>query len=130
MHNVDVAIATLHAFKALGVGISIDDFGTGHSSLAYLKRFPVDKLKIDRSFIENMAVDGSDAAIARSVIELGHSLGLTIMAEGVETQAQLDLLVSYGCEGYQGYLCSRPKRAVDLRALLEDHHARQIQYAH
>lgn len=130
MHDVDMAIATLHAFREIGVGISIDDFGTGHSSLAYLKRFPVDKLKIDRSFIENMAVDGRDAAIARSVIELGHSLGLTIMAEGVETQAQLDLLVSYGCDGYQGNLCSRPTCAVDLRALLEDHHAKQNQYAH
>lgn len=130
MHDVDMAIATLHAFKAIGVGISIDDFGTGHSSLSYLKRFPVDKLKIDRSFIENMAADTSDAAIARSVIELGHSLGLTVMAEGVETQEQLNLLTEYGCEGYQGYLCSRPRSASDLRDLLEQHHARQSQHAH
>lgn len=129
MHDVDMAIATLHAFKAMGVGISIDDFGTGHSSLSYLKRFPVNKLKIDRSFIENMAVDRSDAAIARSVIELGHSLGLTVMAEGVETQAQLDLLTGYGCEGYQGYLCSRPRSATDLHDLLEQHHARKTDHA-
>ncbi|MBA2238742.1 MAG: bifunctional diguanylate cyclase/phosphodiesterase [Lysobacter sp.] len=130
MHDVDTAIATLHAFKSMGVSLSIDDFGTGHSSLAYLKRFPIDKLKIDRSFVHNMVEDRSDAAIARSVIELGHSLGLTIMAEGVETQAQLDLLLSYGCEGYQGYLCSRPKRAGDLSALLEEHHSTQVGYAH
>ncbi|MBA3486505.1 MAG: GGDEF domain-containing protein [Lysobacter sp.] len=130
MHDVNMAIATLHAFKAIGVGISIDDFGTGHSSLSYLKRFPVDKLKIDRSFIENMTNDHSDAAIARSVIELGHRLGLTVLAEGVETQEQLNLLTEYGCEGYQGYLCSRPRSATDLRDLLEQHRARQSQHAH
>lgn len=130
MHDVDMAIATLHAFKAIGVGISIDDFGTGHSSLSYLKRFPVDKLKIDRSFIENMTSDHSDAAIARSVIELGHSLGLTVLAEGVETQEQLNLLTEYGCEGYQGYLCSRPRSATDLRELLAQYRAGPPRHAH
>lgn len=126
MHDVDMAIATLHAFKAIGVSLSIDDFGTGYSSLAYLKRFPIDKLKVDQSFVRNMVEVPSDAAIARSVIELGHSLGLTVIAEGVETQAQLHLLGSYGCEEFQGYLYSRPMPAAEVRAMLEAHYARQL----
>ena len=129
MHDVDLAITTLHAFKAIGVGLVIDDFGTGHSSLAYLKRFPIDKLKVDQSFVRNMVDDPKDAAIARSVVALGHSLGLTIIAEGVETQAQLRLLGSYRCEEFQGYLCSRPIPAAGVRAMLEEHHAKQI-HAH
>jgi len=118
MHDVDTAIATLHAFKAIGVRLSIDDFGTGYSSLSYLKRFPIDKLKVDQSFVRNMTEDRSDAAIARSVITLGHSLGLTVIAEGVETEDHLRLLGEYGCDEYQGYLFSRPKPAVEVRALL------------
>ncbi len=119
MHDVDTAIATLHAFKAIGVRLSIDDFGTGYSSLAYLKRFPIDKLKVDQSFIRNMTEDPSDAAIARSVITLGHSLGLTVIAEGVETEAHLRLLGEYGCDEFQGYLFSRPKPAAELRVMLD-----------
>ena len=119
MHDVDTAIATLHAFKAIGVSLSIDDFGTGYSSLSYLKRFPIDKLKVDQSFVRNMTEDRSDAAIARSVITLGHSLGLTVIAEGVETEAQLRLLGEHGCDEYQGYLFSRPKPAAEVRALLD-----------
>jgi len=123
MHDVDATIATLHAFKAIGVRLSIDDFGTGYSSLAYLKRFPIDKLKVDQSFVRNMTEDANDAAIARSVIALGHSLGLTVIAEGVETDAHLRLLEEYGCDEYQGYLFSRPKPAAELRALLDAGHA-------
>jgi len=119
MHDVDTAIATLHAFKAIGVRLSIDDFGTGYSSLAYLKRFPIDKLKVDQSFVCNMTEDPSDAAIARSVITLGHSLGLTVIAEGVETEAHLRLLGEYGCDEFQGYLFSRPKPAAEVRAMLD-----------
>jgi len=119
MHDVDTAIATLHAFKAIGVRLSIDDFGTGYSSLSYLKRFPIDKLKLDQSFVRNMTEDRSDAAITRSVIALGHSLGLTVIAEGVETGDQLRLLGEYGCDEYQGYLYSRPKPAAEVRALLD-----------
>ena len=123
MYDVDTAIATLHAFKAIGVSLSIDDFGTGYSSLAYLKRFPIDKLKVDQSFVRNMTEDQSDAAIARSVILLGHSLGLTVIAEGVETEGHLRLLGEYGCDQYQGYLFSRPKPAAEVRALLDAQHA-------
>ncbi len=119
MHDVDTAIATLQAFKAIGVRLSIDDFGTGYSSLSYLKRFPIDKLKVDQSFVRNMTEDPSDAAIARSVITLGHSLGLTVIAEGVETEAHLRLLGEYGCDEFQGYLFSRPKPAVEVRAMLD-----------
>ncbi len=107
----------------IGVGLSIDDFGTRYSSLAYLKRFLIDKLKVDQSFARNMVEDPSDATIARSVIELGRSLGLTVIAEGVETQAQLHLLDSYGCEEFQGYLYSRPMSAAEVRAMLEARHA-------
>ena len=119
MHDVDTAIATLHAFKAIGVRLSIDDFGTGYSSLSYLKRFPIDKLKVDQSFVRSMTEDPSDAAIARSVISLGHSLGLTVIAEGVETEDHRRLLGEYDCDEYQGYLFSRPKPAAELRALIE-----------
>ena len=119
MHDVDTAIATLQAFKAIGVRLSIDDFGTGYSSLAYLKRFPIDKLKVDQSFVRNMTADASDAAIARSVIMLGHSLGLMVIAEGVETEDHLRLLGEYGCDEYQGYLFSRPKPAAEVRVLLD-----------
>lgn len=119
MHDVDTAIAALHAFKAIGVRLSIDDFGTGYSSLSYLKRFPIDKLKVDQSFVRNMSEDRSDAAIARSVIVLGHSLGLTVIAEGVETEDHRRLLGEYGCDEYQGYLFSRPKPAAELRAVLD-----------
>jgi len=119
MHDIDTAIATLHAFKAIGVRLSIDDFGTGYSSLSYLKRFPIDKLKVDQSFVRNLTEDQSDAAIARSVIALGHSLGLTVIAEGVETEDHRRLLGEYGCDEYQGYLFSRPKPAAEMRALLD-----------
>ncbi len=123
MQDVDAAIAALRAFKAIGVKLSIDDFGTGYSSLSYLKRFPIDKLKVDQSFVRAMTEDASDAAIARSVITLGHSLGLTVIAEGVETQDHLRLLGEYGCDEFQGYLFSRPKPAAEVRALLDAQHA-------
>ncbi|MBL8450598.1 MAG: EAL domain-containing protein [Dechloromonas sp.] len=119
MHDVGAAIEKLQSFKKIGVRLSIDDFGTGYSSLAYLKRFPIDKLKIDQSFVRNMTEDASDAAIARAVIALGHSLGLAVIAEGVETDEHRRLLGDYGCEEFQGYLFSRPKPAGEVRAMLE-----------
>lgn len=106
--DVDRAAATLRALKEIGVSIALDDFGTGYSSLAYLKRFPVDTLKIDKSFV--MACDREDdaRAIARAVISLGHSLGMRVVAEGVETAEQFSILVAAGCDEFQGYLFSRP----------------------
>jgi EAL domain-containing protein (putative c-di-GMP-specific phosphodiesterase class I) len=94
--------------------ISIDDFGTGYSSLAYLKRFPADELKIDKSFVLAMGEDEKDAAIVTAVVELGHKLGLGVVAEGAETQTALELLVSFDCDRAQGYFISRPIPAEDV----------------
>jgi diguanylate cyclase (GGDEF)-like protein/PAS domain S-box-containing protein len=108
MHNVSEAVAVVENLKQLGIALSIDDFGTGYSSLAYLKQFPVDYLKVDQSFVREMLTEPKVAAIVRSVIALGHSLGFKIIAEGVETEAQLAYLRRYQCDEMQGYFFSRP----------------------
>ncbi len=118
MQDAEKTIATLNALHALGVTLSIDDFGTGYSSLSYLKRFPLAKLKVDQSFVRNLTTSPNDAAIARSVILLGHSLNLVVIAEGVETEAQLAWLRTQHCEEMQGYLFSRPVPAAEFEALL------------
>lgn len=106
--NVEGVIAKMTALKEVGVGFSLDDFGTGYSSLAYLKRMPLDQLKIDQGFVRDVLIDANDAAIAKVVIVLAESLGLMVIAEGVETEAQRDFLASQGCHAYQGYLFGRP----------------------
>lgn len=108
----------LDGLKALGVAISLDDFGTGYSSLSNLKRFPITELKIDRSFVKGVPDDSDDAAITAAVIAMGHALGMRLVAEGVETEAQVDFLRERGCEIYQGFLCSRPLAATDWPMLL------------
>jgi len=118
MEQAEQAIATLDALKALGVRLAIDDFGTGYSSLAYLKRFPIDKLKIDRSFVQGLADSDDDREIAATIIAMGRSLNLDVLAEGVETEYQLSFLRLYGCDQYQGYLFSRPLPAEALLPLL------------
>lgn len=114
MHDADQFIAMLNELNDLGVQISIDDFGTGYSSLSYLKRFPVDRLKVDRSFVHDIANDVDDATIVRTVIALGHNLGLKVVAEGVETEQQLEFLRANHCDELQGYYFGMPMPATEF----------------
>ncbi len=118
MDDVAAGMAQMHELKALGVTLSIDDFGTGYSSLSYLKQFPLDELKIDRSFVCDLPGGHADVAIVRTVVELGHSLGMSVIAEGVETEAQRECLQRLGCDRYQGYLFSKPVPEEDFLRLL------------
>ena len=118
MEDVQQAVETMHRLEQLGVHLAIDDFGTGYSSLSALKRFPVGRLKIDRSFVKDLPADNDDAAIARAIISLSHSLQLRVIAEGVETREQVDFLRAAGCDEIQGYYLSRPIDARALQAIL------------
>lgn len=118
MSDVTPAVELLHRMKALGVNLSIDDFGTGYSSFSYLSRFPIDVLKIDRSFVNDITHDANDAAIVASIIALAHNLRLSVIAEGVETAEQLDYLRHQGCDEMQGYYFSKPLPAAEFEALL------------
>ena len=119
MHDAQYVIATLQAFRDMGVRLSVDDFGTGYSSLSYLKRFPVDRLKIDQSFVRDITADPDDAAIAQAVITLGHTMNLRVIAEGVETPEQLAFLRRNQCDEMQGYLFGKPMPAHEFGKLLE-----------
>ena len=110
--------AVLHALKDLGVGLALDDFGTGYSSLSHLKRFPIDALKIDQSFVRDIATDADDASIVRAVISMGKSLQMRVVAEGVETREQLAFLQQQRCPEGQGYYFSRPIAPVEFAQLL------------
>lgn len=114
MEGVEQAVQTLEALRSLGVGVAVDDFGTGYSSLAYLKRLPLDKLKIDQSFVRGLPQDANDRAIVTATIAMANSLGFSTVAEGVETEAQRDMLRALGCAAYQGYLCSRPLTSAEF----------------
>ena len=116
--DVEKIIAKMAALKSAGVGFSLDDFGTGYSSLTYLKRLPLDQLKIDQGFIKDILIDLNDAAIAKMIIALAESLGLTVIAEGVEIEAQRVFLARHGCHNYQGYLMSRPLPIAEFEATL------------
>lgn len=120
MVNIDKAISILHALKALGILISLDDFGTGYSSLSYLKRFPINHLKIDRAFVRDITTDPDDALICKAVIGLAHNLKMSVIAEGVETEGQMNYLRQHHCDEMQGYYFSRPLPAEDFAALLAD----------
>ncbi|MFZ3173987.1 MAG: bifunctional diguanylate cyclase/phosphodiesterase, partial [Thiobacillus sp.] len=118
MHDIEQATATLDRLKALGVQLALDDFGTGHSALAWLRRFPIDKLKLDQSFVRTMASDPANAAIVRAVITLGREMGLVVLAEGVEENGQLARLRAMRCDQVQGYLFSKPLTEPQLLELL------------
>lgn len=123
MENVEATVDTLHELKAYGLRLSIDDFGTGYSSLSYLKRFPINTLKIDRSFVRDIEKDQDSAAIVRAIIALAHNLNLQVIAEGVETEQQLAFLYKYGCDQAQGYLICKPLPADKLMQFLKDEEA-------
>jgi EAL domain-containing protein (putative c-di-GMP-specific phosphodiesterase class I) len=118
MHDVDQAVATMQALRKLGVQLAIDDFGTGYSSLNALKTFPVARLKIDRSFISNLATNDSDKAVAGAVISLGQKLNMKVIAEGVETAEQVEFLRANNCDEIQGYYFSKPIASAAIPALL------------
>jgi diguanylate cyclase (GGDEF)-like protein/PAS domain S-box-containing protein len=121
MGDVEQTVATLVELKALGVSIAIDDFGTGYSSLAYLKRFPIDVLKIDRSFVMECDQGSEGMAIPSAVISLGHSLRMRIVAEGIESPGQMAVLAAQGCEGFQGFMIARPLRSPGVVEFLQGH---------
>ncbi|MEE9395755.1 MAG: EAL domain-containing protein [Methylococcales bacterium] len=126
MENMETAIASLHRLHNLGIAISVDDFGTGYSSLNYLKLFPVDTLKIDRSFLLEFTENNQDFKIVSAIVAMAHSLGLTVIAEGVETYEQLELLKTLKCDGMQGYLFSRPVSAIEATHLLASNSLMQL----
>lgn len=118
MQDVDLAVSTMNELQALGVQISIDDFGTGYSSLSSLKTFPVARLKIDKSFINDLAADENDQAVASAVISLGQKLNLRVIAEGVETDDQVAFLRKNNCDEMQGYHFSKPIGALEIEKML------------
>lgn len=127
MDDMEQGIRTMKALKELGVSISIDDFGVGYSSLAYLKRFPLDSLKIDRSFIETVPQNSEATAIASTILAMARTLGLSVVAEGVENEAQLEFLRALGCPRYQGFLLGKPMSAEELGAFIRRGRARQAE---
>jgi diguanylate cyclase (GGDEF)-like protein len=126
IQSADRALECLAEWKRLGVRIAVDDFGTGYSSLSYLSRLPVDRLKVDKSLVHSMTTVPRDAAIVRTVISLGRDLGFTVIAEGVETAAQFEMLRDLGCQQVQGYLTARPASATEARALLKSNWGRRL----
>jgi diguanylate cyclase (GGDEF)-like protein len=129
MIEPESAVEILREIKSYGIGLSVDDFGTGYSSLAYLKRFPIDTLKIDRMFIKDITSNHEDAAITRAVIVLAHELDLNVIAEGVETFDQLELLVKHGCDQIQGYLFSKPVTSDECAAMIESSRTLAIRFS-
>jgi EAL domain-containing protein (putative c-di-GMP-specific phosphodiesterase class I) len=117
MHDAEATTDTLLAIKDLGIRLAIDDFGTGYSSLSYLKRFPVDTLKIDRSFVDGLGEDSQDTAIVRSIVALAKALGLSVTGEGIETAIQREQLRELNCDRGQGYLFARPQPAELIERL-------------
>jgi len=120
LEDIEAVTKTLEQLCSLGIDVSIDDFGTGYSSLAYLKRLPIQKLKIDKTFVDNLHTDADDLAIAEAVVRMGHTLGLSVIAEGVESEGQVRALTTKGCDNFQGYLYAKPLAAEALAEWLEN----------
>ena len=118
MDNSEETLATLHDISAMGVQLAIDDFGTGYSSLSYLKRFPINVVKIDKSFVQNIATDPDNAAIVKAIIAMAHSLNLKVIAEGVESTSSLEFLRLHRCDVVQGYMLGYPLAAPQLLRIL------------
>ncbi len=123
MHNTDRAIKIMAELRGLGAHLSIDDFGTGYSSLGYLKRFPIDSVKIDRSFVRDVPASPDDAALSKAIIDMAHTLRLRAVAEGVETAAQVEFLRRHGCDEVQGYYFGKPMPAAELEEFVKRHHS-------
>ena len=119
MHDVDKAIRTLKAFRDMGVRLAIDNFGTGYSSLSNLRQFPIDTIKIDGSLIHDLSNQTENGGIAEAIIAMGRTLSMTVIAEGVETKAQVDFLRERACDEFQGFYCSKAVPAVEFLALLQ-----------
>ena len=119
MENVGMAIDSLERLHARGISVAIDDFGTGYSSLSYLKTLPIDSLKIDRGFVHDICTDDNDQKIVQTLISMAHSMGMKVVAEGVETRSQFDLLSKFGVNDIQGNLLSIPVSADEIEALMQ-----------
>ncbi len=128
MHQAEKITETLHKLKAMGIKISVDDFGTGYSSLSYLKRFPIDKLKIDQSFVRDVTTDADDSAIVTAIIAIAQSLKLKIVAEGVETADQLAFLKGMQCDEVQGFYFSRPLNAGEFACMLQENRGFKVPF--
>ena len=126
MQDVTSTLASLRSLKNLGLSISLDDFGTGYSSLSYLRRFPIDELKIDKSFINDIHTNPDDAAIASAIIAMGLSLGLSVVAEGVETLEQISALKGMRCSQVQGYYFSKPLDAATFEQFINDKQVKSV----
>jgi len=119
MRNAGSAAKVLHALRGMRIDVAIDDFGTGYSSLSYLNQFPVQSLKIDRSFVCEISEHGTSVRLVPAIIAMAHELALSVIAEGVETEAQRDYLLQHGCDQFQGFLFGRPQPAEQMEKLLD-----------
>ncbi|MCP4253070.1 MAG: EAL domain-containing protein, partial [Candidatus Scalindua sp.] len=122
LENANIAIDMMHEIKKMGIHLSVDDFGVGYSSLNMLKQLPIDKLKIDRSFVKGVTTNAHDATIVKSIISLAHNLNLKVIAEGVETREQLEFIRSHDCDGIQGYLVDKPELPGKYKNLVVSEH--------
>ncbi len=126
LDKVDEVVFKMRALRLLGVRFSLDDFGTGYASLSYLKKFPFDQLKVDRSFVRDIMTDPDDAAIIRAIIAMGRSLRLSVVAEGVESEEQYAYLIEHGCTLFQGYMFGRPQALPQFESMLDERSDAQV----